>query len=171
YADVLPDTDVQLVPLAEGFKENVVLRSPQAANSWTFPLAVKGLTPRIAADGDVEFTDAAGEVTATIPHAFMEDSKIDPRSGDAAQSRAVSYELVMVDGKPALRMTADRAWLDAPERVYPVTVDPTVTASNSTYAQNTIGGDHSTETQIKVGSYDSGTNKANSFLQFSSLGT
>ncbi|WP_189601092.1 hypothetical protein, partial [Streptomyces lateritius] len=35
YADVLPDTDVQLVPLAEGFKENVVLRSPQAANSWT----------------------------------------------------------------------------------------------------------------------------------------
>ncbi|WP_269783582.1 LamG-like jellyroll fold domain-containing protein [Streptomyces sp. QHH-9511] len=171
YADVLPDTDVQLVPLAEGFKENIVLRSPQAANSWTFPLAVKGLTPRIAADGDVEFTDAAGKVTATIPHAFMEDSKIDPRSGDAAQSRAVTYELVTVDGKPALRMTADRAWLDAPERVYPVTVDPTVTASNSTYAQNTLGGDHSTETQIKVGSYDSGTNKANSFLQFSSLGT
>lgn len=45
YAAVLPDTDVELVPLAEGFKENIVLRSPQAANSWTFPLAVKGLTP------------------------------------------------------------------------------------------------------------------------------
>ncbi|MFE0779050.1 LamG-like jellyroll fold domain-containing protein, partial [Streptomyces sp. NPDC058861] len=130
-----------------------------------------GLTPRVAEDGDVEFTDAAGRVTATIPHAYMEDSRIDPRSGDAAQSRAVSYELVTVDGGPALRMTADRAWLDAPERVYPVTVDPTVTASNSTYTQNTIGGDHSTETQIKVGSYDSGTNKTNSFLQFSSLGT
>ncbi|MFF8510855.1 LamG-like jellyroll fold domain-containing protein [Streptomyces sp. NPDC015492] len=171
YADVLPDTDVQLVPLAEGFKENVVLRSPQAANSWTFPLAVKGLTPRVAEDGDVEFTDANGKVTATIPHAFMEDSRIDPRSGDPARSRAVTYELVTVDGEPALRMTADRAWLDDPARVYPVTVDPTVTASNSTYAQNTIGGDHSTETQIKVGSYDSGTNKTNSFLQFSSLGT
>ncbi|MFE6713052.1 LamG-like jellyroll fold domain-containing protein [Streptomyces sp. NPDC057695] len=171
YADVLPDTDVQLVPLAEGFKENVVLRSPQAANSWTFPLAVKGLTPRVAEDGDVEFTDANGKVTATIPHAFMEDSRIDPRSGDPAQSRAVTYELVTVDGEPALRMTADRAWLDDPARVYPVTVDPTVTASNSTYTQNTIGGDHSTETQIKVGSYDSGTNKTNSFLQFSSLGT
>ncbi|MFE5734003.1 LamG-like jellyroll fold domain-containing protein [Streptomyces sp. NPDC056528] len=171
YAGVLPETDVRLVPLAEGFKEYVVLRSPAAANSWVFPLDVKGMTPRIAADGDVEFTDAAGEVVATIPHAYMEDSKIDPRSGDAAQSRAVTYELTTVDGKPALRMTADRAWLDAPERVYPVSVDPTVTASNSTYTQNTIGGDHSTETQIKVGSYDSGTNKANSFLQFSSLGT
>ncbi|MCY0934721.1 LamG-like jellyroll fold domain-containing protein [Streptomyces sp. H34-S4] len=171
YAGVLPDTDVQLVPLAEGFKENLVLRSAKAANSWTFLLDGKGLTPRIAADGDVEFTDAAGKVTATIPHAFMEDSKIDPRSGDAAQSRAVTYELISVDGKPALRMTADRAWLDAPERVYPVTVDPTVTSSNSTYSQSTISGDHSTENQIKVGSYDSGTNKANSFLQFSSLGS
>ncbi|WP_318212927.1 LamG-like jellyroll fold domain-containing protein [Streptomyces sp. SJL17-1] len=171
YAGVLPDTDVQLVPLAEGFKENIVLRSPDAASSWVFPLDAKGLTPRIAADGDVEFTDAAGAVTATVPHAFMEDSRIDPRSGDAAQSRAVSYELTTVDGKPALRMTADRAWLAAPERVYPVTVDPTVTASNSTYTQNTIPGDHSTESMIKVGSYDAGTNKTNSFLQFPSLGT
>ncbi|WP_435189075.1 LamG-like jellyroll fold domain-containing protein [Streptomyces sp. bgisy126] len=171
YPGVLPETDVELLPLAEGFKENIVLRSPRAGNSWVFPLAVRGLTPRVAADGDVEFTDATGKVTATIPHAYMEDSRIDPRSGDAAQSRAVTYELITVDGGPALRMTADRAWLDAPERVYPVTVDPTVTASNSTYAQNTIGGDHSTETQIKVGSYDSGTNKTNSFLQFSSLGT
>ncbi|MEV4942876.1 LamG-like jellyroll fold domain-containing protein [Streptomyces zaomyceticus] len=171
YTGVLPETDVQLVPLAEGFKENIVLRSPQAANSWTFPLAVKGLTPRVAEDGDVEFTDAKGKVAATVPHAFMEDSRIDPRSGDPARSRAVTYELVTVDGEPALRMTADRAWLDDPARVYPVTVDPTVAASNSTYTQNTIGGDHSTETQIKVGSYDSGTNKTNSFLQFSSLGT
>lgn len=171
YAGVLPDTDVQLVPLTEGFKENIVLHSADAANSWLFPLDVKGLTPRIADDGDVEFTDADGKVTATIPHAFMEDSKVDKRSGDAAQSRAVSYELTTVDGRPALRMTADRRWLDDPERAYPVTVDPTITASNSTYAQNTIAGDHSTETQIKVGSYDSGTNKANSFLQFSSLGT
>ncbi|MGW7363622.1 LamG-like jellyroll fold domain-containing protein [Streptomyces sp. NPDC054841] len=171
YPGVLPETDVQLVPLAEGLKENVVLHSKDAANSWVFPLDVKGLTPRVAADGDVEFTDADGKVTANIPHAYMEDSKIDRRSGDAAQSRAVSYELITVDGEPALRLTADREWLDAPERVYPVTVDPTIVASNSTYTQNTISGDHSTENQIKIGSYDSGTNKANSFLQFSSLGT
>ncbi|MEU9866131.1 DNRLRE domain-containing protein, partial [Streptomyces sp. NPDC047971] len=171
YAGVLPDTDVQLVPLAEGFKENIVLKSPNAGNSWTFPLEAKGLTPRIAADGDVEFTDKDGTVTATIPHAFMEDSKTDPRSGDAAQSRAVTYELATVDGRPALRMTADRGWLDAPERVYPVTVDPTVTASNTTYVQNNYSADRSTENMIKVGSYDSGVNKANSFLQFPSLGT
>ncbi|MFJ2704355.1 LamG-like jellyroll fold domain-containing protein [Streptomyces sp. NPDC087428] len=171
YADVLPDTDLLLSPLAEGLKERLVLRSPDAPNSWLFPLDAQGLTPRVADNGDVRFTDGDGEGTATIPHAFMEDSRIDPRSGDAAISRALSYELTTADGKPALRLTADRAWLDDPARAYPVTVDPTITAGNSTYAQNTIGGDHSTENQLKVGSYDSGTNKANSFLQFSSLGT
>ncbi|MFD9795021.1 LamG-like jellyroll fold domain-containing protein [Streptomyces sp. NPDC059070] len=171
YPDVLKDTDLKLSPLAEGFKERIVLKSKDAPNSWLFPLKAKGLTPAIGADGDVVLTGADGKVAATVPHAFMEDSKIDPRSGDAAQSRAVTYELTTANGAPALRMTADRTWLDDPKRVFPVTVDPTVAAGNSTYTQNTIGGDHSTENMIKVGSYDSGANKANSFLQFSSLGT
>ncbi|MEW2634830.1 LamG-like jellyroll fold domain-containing protein [Streptomyces sp. NPDC048389] len=171
YAGVLPETDLQLVPLAEGFKENIVLRSPDAAHSWVFPLELKGLTPRLTDDGSVEFTDASGKVTATIPHAFMEDAKIHPRSGEPTRSYAVDYELTEVGGKPALRMTADSSWLNDPERVYPVTVDPTITASNTTYVQSNYSADRSTESQIKVGSYDSGTNKANSFLQFSSLGT
>ncbi len=171
YPDALPGTDLMLAPLAEGFKEHLVLHSKDAANSWVFPLDLKGLTPRITADGDVEFTDADGEVTAIIPHAFMTDAKIDERSGDPTLSQAVDYEITTVGDKPALRMTADRAWLDDPARVYPVTVDPTIAASNSTYAQNTIPGNHSTESEIKVGSYDSGTNRALSFLQFSSLAT
>ncbi|WP_236245278.1 LamG-like jellyroll fold domain-containing protein [Streptomyces sp. CC210A] len=171
YPAVLPDTDLRLVPLAEGFKELLVLHSPDAPNSWLFPLELKGLTPRVTDAGDVEFTDGEGKVAARIPHAFMEDAKIDPRSGDATRSQAVSYELVEEGGKPALRMTADEEWLKDPERVYPVTVDPTVTTSNSTYVQSNYSADRSTENQIKVGSYDSGTNKANSFLQFSSLGT
>ncbi|WP_226962683.1 MULTISPECIES: LamG-like jellyroll fold domain-containing protein [unclassified Streptomyces] len=171
YPSVLPDTDLRLVPLAEGFKELLVLHSPDAPNSWLFPLELKGLTPRVTDAGDVEFTDGEGKVAARIPHAFMEDAKIDPRSGDATRSQAVSYELVEEGGKPALRMTADEEWLKDPERVYPVTVDPTVTTSNSTYVQSNYSADRSTENQIKVGSYDSGTNKANSFLQFSSLGT
>ncbi|MFF9626852.1 LamG-like jellyroll fold domain-containing protein [Streptomyces griseosporeus] len=172
YNGVLPDTDVQLVPIADGFKENVVLRSPDAANSWTFKLDAQGLTPRLADNGDVEFLGADGKVAATVPHAYMEDANIDRRSGEGARSGAVSYELTTVDGEPALRMTADRAWLDDPKRVYPVTVDPTtVLASEATYVQTDYASNRSAETQIKVGSYDSGTTKANSFLQFSNLGT
>ncbi|MGW5659347.1 LamG-like jellyroll fold domain-containing protein [Streptomyces sp. NPDC003758] len=172
YNGVLPDTDVQLVPIADGFKENVVLRSPDAANSWVFKLDAQGLTPRLAENGDVDFVGADGKVAATVPHAYMEDANIDRRSGEGARSAKVSYELTTVDGEPALRMTADRSWLDDPERVYPVTVDPTtVLASEATYVQTDYAANRSAETQIKVGSYDSGTTKANSFLQFSNLGT
>ncbi|WP_244173834.1 DNRLRE domain-containing protein, partial [Streptomyces recifensis] len=173
YADALPGTDVQLAPIADGFKENLVLRSKDADNSWLFALDAKGLTPRIGKNGDVEFTGADGKVAATVPHAYMEDSRIDRRSGDGARSSKVTYELATVDGEPALRMTADRDWLDDPERVYPVTVDPTTVmgASQATYVQNDYSSNRSAETQIKVGSYDSGTTKANSFLQFSSLGS
>ncbi|MFJ8946846.1 LamG-like jellyroll fold domain-containing protein [Streptomyces sp. NPDC102395] len=171
YAGVLPGTDVELVPTADGFKENVVLHSKDAADSWVFRLDAKGLTPRLAANGDVEFTGADGKVTASIPHAFMVDSRVDPRSGEGTRSQQVSYDLTTVDGEPALRMTADRAWLDDPERVYPVTVDPTtvVASSEATYVQSDASINRSNEAQIKVGSYDSGTNKANSFLQFSTL--
>lgn len=171
YAGVLADTDLVLSPLAEGFKERIVLNSPQAASSWVFPLDLKGLTPGITGDGDVEFKDAAGKVVATVPHGFMEDSKVDPVSGERTMSRAVSYQLVTVDGGPALRMTADADWLQDPDRVYPVVVDPTFTATNSTYVHSGNTVDHSSEDVIKVGSYDSGTNKARSFLQFSSLAT
>ncbi|WP_143570491.1 LamG-like jellyroll fold domain-containing protein [Streptomyces acidiscabies] len=171
YPQVVPGTDVQLVPIADGFKENLVLNSPAAANSWLFRLDAEGLTPRLAETGDVEFTGVDGKVAATVPHAYMVDSKTDPRSGEGARSARVSYELTTVDGQSALRMTADRSWLDDPERVYPVTVDPTtvVSASEGTYVQSDAALNRSTETQIKVGSYDAGTNKANSFLQFSSL--
>ncbi|WP_343237982.1 DNRLRE domain-containing protein [Streptomyces sp. SID2999] len=116
----------------------------------------------------MEFTGADGKVAATVPHAYMEDSRIDRRSGDGARSHEVRYELTTVDGEPALRMTADRDWLDDPERVYPTTV---VNASQATYVQNDYSSNRSAENQIKVGSYDSGTTKANSFLQFSSLGS
>ncbi|MEW1721105.1 LamG-like jellyroll fold domain-containing protein [Streptomyces sp. NPDC093109] len=175
YSGVLPDTDLELISLAEGLKENLVLRSADAGNSWLFPLKLQGLTPRLTDAGGVEFTDADGRITATMPPAYMADSKVDPASGETAQSRDIRYELTTVDGTPdgapALRMTADRTWLDDPARVYPVTVDPTIAASNSTYTQNTISGNHSTEEQLKVGTYNSGTDKTRSLLQFSSLGT
>ncbi|MFJ5103340.1 DNRLRE domain-containing protein [Streptomyces sp. NPDC088554] len=58
-------------------------------------------------------------------------------------------------------------------RVRPSTVDtpaPAIAVSGSTYAQNTRPGDHSARDRVKVGSYDSGTNKANAFLRFGALG-
>ncbi|MET8131358.1 LamG-like jellyroll fold domain-containing protein [Streptomyces sp. NPDC005251] len=169
YAGVMPDTDLKLVPLADGVKEKIVLSSAKAPTSWSFKLDAKGLKPQLADKGSVEFTDASGAVVERIPHAFMQDSHLNRRSGEPARSQAVEYGLSRSGDDWILTMTADRSWLGAKNRVWPVTVDPTLAVSDSTYAESGLAGDHSTEDVLKVGSYDSGTHSANSFLHLTGL--
>ncbi len=169
YAGALPGTDLELVPLADGVKEKLLLNSADAPTSWSFTLKGKGLTPRLAGDGSVEFTDARGKVTERIPHAFMQDASVDPKSGEHATSHAVQYSLARKNGHWVLTMKAGASWVADSRRVWPITVDPTVTDGADTYAETGNSGDHSTEDVLKVGSYNSGTNSANSFLHFTNL--
>jgi hypothetical protein len=171
YRGVLPDTDLELTTLAAGVKEALILRSVRAAGTWVFPLTMHGVTPRIGADGAVEFVGTDGAVAAVIPPGIMRDAKVEPRSAEAAESRSIRYELVTVDGGPALRMTADAGWLADPARVYPVTVDPTFSTNGSTYVQSGITTSNAGDTQLKIGSYNGGTTKARTFLSFANFGS
>lgn len=167
YPGVFPGVDLVESAVAYGVKGSLVLHSADAGNSWLFPLRLKGLTPRLAAEGDVQFVDATGAVRQTIPHGFMEDSKVDPRSGERAFSREVTYALATgADGAPALRVSVDRGWLADPARVFPVTVDPTsmMGTSSTTYVETLVPGPHNSETGIKIGTWDGGSHKARSFL-------
>ncbi|MFY1637737.1 LamG-like jellyroll fold domain-containing protein [Solwaraspora sp. WMMB335] len=128
YPAVLPGTDLEVVARPDGVKETLVLASPAAGSEWVFPLALHKLSARSGADGAIELVDRAGAVAAAIPPAFMRDSSVDAATGRAAQSSAVTMELVQLDDGPAIKMVADRAWLTDPARVFPVRVDPTVTA-------------------------------------------
>ena len=166
YSSVLPDTNLTVTPTGIGLKEDIVLTSAKAGNSWTFPLTLKGLTPKLdSATGSVDLLDSTGTVREQIPAAYAYDSKVDPRSGDPATTHAVSYQLVSSGGSTDLVVTLDPSWLHAPAREFPVTVDPTITDGwTTTYAESDNAGDHSTEQSIKVGSYDSGTHSANAFI-------
>ncbi|MGW2696099.1 LamG-like jellyroll fold domain-containing protein [Streptomyces sp. NPDC001296] len=172
YPGVLPDTDLTLRPTAVGLKESIVLSSARAANSWEFPLDLKGLTPVPQRDGSIELRDTSGKKAGEIPPAYAYDSHVDRRSGERATTHAVHYTLTTSGDRPVLRVTLDAAWLHAPDRVFPVTVDPSVDNEQAitTYAESGSPGDHSMEQTIKVGSYDSGTHSAVSYLQFPGLG-
>ncbi len=171
YPGVLPATDLMLSTVGGGLTESIVLRSVNAPASWVFPLHLNGLTPRIAADGSVEFVNPAGTVVARVPRGYMRDSSANQRSGGPAESSAVSYQLVTSGGQPALRMSVDTAWLRDPARVFPVTVDPNFTATGTTYVYYPDTGDFSSYDDMLIGTFDSGTNTANSFLAFSGLGS
>ncbi|EFC82515.1 DNRLRE domain-containing protein [Parafrankia sp. EUN1f] len=124
FAEVREQADLELSATGSGLKEVIVLRSPDAPTSWTFPLALEGLTASLDEQGQVVLSDGSGSPVALIPRGWMEDSSPEP-----ATSEGVTYSLVegADGGAPALRVDLDADWLAAPERVFPVRVDPTVT--------------------------------------------
>jgi RHS repeat-associated protein len=109
-----------------GVKETIVLAAaPQGDTAHVFDLAASpGLTPRPAAGGGLGFVDATGEVVFVVPAPFMVDSSGTP----AGYSDAVRFDLQDSGEGWRLTMTADHDWLTDPARVYPVRIDPTITA-------------------------------------------
>ncbi|MFI8087975.1 DNRLRE domain-containing protein [Streptomyces sp. NPDC086080] len=170
YEDVRRDSDLVLEAAHGAVKETIVLNSPDAPREWTFPLHLGGLTPSLDPHGAVLLKDAGGETQAVIPKGWMEDSAHDPRTGGPALSGDVDYRLVEKDGRWSLKVLLDEAWLDAPERVYPVRVDPSVDDiddNGDSFVQDTWpDGNFAGDDELKVGSYDAGTNRAISYLKF-----
>lgn len=176
YPNILANTDIELTATRSGSKETIVLKSRGAVNSWVFPLNLQGLTARLESNGSVSLLDKVGSPVAAIPQGWMQDSKMQP-DGEFTTSQAVTYELITVDGRQALKVTADRAWLDDPARIYPVRVDPTASLwddlgdayVDSTSVQNI--------NSLGVGCYDAdgagsgGCNYRRSFLSFTNFGT
>ncbi|WP_157856385.1 FG-GAP-like repeat-containing protein [Actinacidiphila yeochonensis] len=174
YADARPGADLALRATAGGVKEDIVLKSADAPADWVFPLRLEGLTASQAVDGSVVFSDESGKERASLPKGWMEDSAVDPRSGDGAISTGVTLSLVTYRGAPAVRMHADETWLHDSARVFPVRIDPSVSSADDnsdTYVESPYDQDFSGDLELKVGTYDGGAHKANAFMKFDSVST
>lgn len=112
-----------------------------------------------------------------MPAGWMEDSNLAPNSNQGEISSGVKYELIDIAGGQALKVSLDSDWLRDPKRVFPVKVDPSVTtvtgtvATSGTYVQSPYNQNFSTDTNIKVGTYDKGGHKAAAFLRFNGVET
>jgi RHS repeat-associated protein len=151
YPNVSTDADFALTATAVGFQDKLILRSAEAATVWRFPLRLNGLTPQLAA-GAVRLVDKSGAVRGVIPPGYMVDSAGGPQ-GQGARSNNVTYQLVQENGGWTLVMTLDQAWLRSPQRVFPVTADPTVRypAYDDTYVTSAYSQDLSSLTTMSVG--------------------
>ncbi|MFF5234696.1 LamG-like jellyroll fold domain-containing protein [Dactylosporangium sp. NPDC000521] len=167
YRNVYPGVDLELGAKASGTKENLVLHSADVPTQYVYPLKLKGLTPRLNAAGEVEFVTAAGAVGLTMPAGYMEDAS-NSHAGAGEISNGVRYELVQVDGGPAVKVSIDGAWLRDPQRKFPVVLDPQtrVVTQYDTYAISTDRtSPRNLEQTLAVGSWN-GTEKARSFINF-----
>jgi RHS repeat-associated protein len=174
YRDISAGVDLQVYSRPAGVDDTLVLKSASATDTYVFPLTLKGLKVAVeSSTGDLVFTDAAtGAEMARTPSGFMEDANVNPHSGLGARSSGVTYHLVP-DGKggQAIQVTLNRAWLSDPARVYPVTVDPPVvttanTAQDDTYVDSAASGDFASQTEMFVGTWDSGHSLYHSYMHF-----
>lgn len=115
HRSILPGVNLELSTGSTGLKETLVLASPATAETFLFPLQLKGLTAVVdPSTGDVLYRDSDGTARGRTPRGFMVDSKIDPRSGDPSRSDAVTYVIVPSGVGQALKVSLDRAWLAGP---------------------------------------------------------
>lgn len=180
FPEFVPGSDLELESQPRGIKETIVLKSATAPRSFVFPLNLSANLTASLVGRDVVLIDEHGTERARIPAGTMEDSNtVEVR----ATSTAVAYELMTVAGRPALKVTADSAWLDDPARVYPVRIDPTVIPTDRVtpnYAVSAgVNGSVSGASDLQVGcrpaagatncSSTSGWNAFTSLLSFPSL--
>ncbi|MEV7679883.1 LamG-like jellyroll fold domain-containing protein [Streptomyces sp. NPDC088341] len=174
YPEVRPSADLELIAGSDSVKETLILKDADAPARWRFPLELEGLTARLDTHGGVVFVDSEGERRAWMPPGWMEDSKLAENANEGAISSGVSYQLSEESGRQILTVSLDEEWLSAPERIYPVHVDPSVksvASTSGTYVESPYNQNFSSDTALKVGTYDGGGHKAAGFLRFSGLET
>jgi len=141
YEGVFPDTDLVYEVENSGVKEIFELaKKPGDVGrvSWTWRVDFEGSLRRDEFGG-VEFLDADSNVDLVMVPPTMWDSA--GKSGNQADNQtALDAEVSEQDGVWWITLRADRGWLNSPDRVYPVMVDPeTWVPHNDTRGYKTNG--------------------------------
>jgi RHS repeat-associated protein len=119
YGDAFPGIAAVLTATNGGLKEDLVLSDASARTEFRYRLATSdGLTAREDESGGAVLVDRDGKRRLTLAAPFMTDAA-------GAESTAVTLDVESGEQGQALVVSADRDWVAAPEREFPVTIDPT----------------------------------------------
>ena len=118
YQNVIANVDIVYTVQNNVLKEDIVLKSKDAPNSFKFRLNTNGLTVA-EKNGAIALFDAAGyEVFAFAP-LYMEDSS-------GKRSENVQLTCASIKNGYEITISADTAFLNAADTVYPVVIDPSI---------------------------------------------
>ncbi|MBE6638633.1 MAG: DNRLRE domain-containing protein, partial [Ruminococcaceae bacterium] len=125
YNGILPGTDLEYILLGSTLKENILIHEKQNSYTYTFELSLNNLTANLNEDGSIHFITESGEVLYRMPAPYLYDA-------GGAYSSAASYALSDAqNGKYTLTLSADSDWINAKDRAFPVTLDPTIDMDES----------------------------------------
>ena len=125
YRGILPQTDLQYTLTGKQLKENIVVHARADQYVYSFDLHIENAAPLLQENGEIVVRSKNGDGEFTIQAPYMTDAS-------GTRSEAVTYALERTSKYDyRLTVTADAAWINRAETKFPVTIDPTVTASNS----------------------------------------
>ncbi|MFI6930729.1 DNRLRE domain-containing protein [Streptomyces sp. NPDC050287] len=152
YVNVLPDVDLKVRSITDGFSELLVVKSPEAAKNpalaeLKLPVDSPGLDLQETASGGLAAVDqAAGGVvfeaaqplmwdsaeasgtqahtvrSATVEGAASTAANVEDGPGDGANVAPIDVEVASDDSE--LRLTPDQGMLTDPRTTFPVYIDP-----------------------------------------------
>ena len=123
YENVFSGVDLQYIVSPGELKENIILKNKNAQNSFTVNYNIGELTAEAVDEHTINLM-AGNEIVYTISAPYMIDS-------NSEKSEAVTLDVDKnKNGKLCVNIVADSSWLQAEERAYPVTVDPTISFIN-----------------------------------------
>ncbi|MBO4537841.1 MAG: hypothetical protein J5694_03130 [Erysipelotrichaceae bacterium] len=124
YDDILPFIHADYRILGQTIKEDIVLESREALTSLkeglTFRLEAEGYTVTRTDDRTITFLDSEGTEVYQLTAPVMID-----------EAGASSSDLSLVlekqdDGSFLVKLLSDLAWLSSEDRVFPITIDPSL---------------------------------------------
>ena len=121
YSDVFPRVDYQYTVFGNSVKEDIILLEKGEKNSFSYYVDACGLSATLT--GNTLYLHEAGADPEREAVFVLEAPEMEDAAGEI--SFGVKMTLSEADGLYLVTVTADKEWLDAPERVYPVRIDPT----------------------------------------------
>lgn len=139
YTDAYDEADLTYSVENTGIKENIIINEKKNVYRYSFVLNCENLICTQGEDGIIRFLSCeSSEEIFYIPVSFMYDA-------GGVTSYAVTQELRTHGNDTILTVSCDSSWINADERVFPVTVDPQISIK--------------TDSKIKTYSCDNGVIK------------
>lgn len=148
YADIYDGIDIEYILVGNNIKENIIVKEKQDSYTFSFDLKLNKLSAELVNGAIILYDYDSGEQVYEIPVPYMYDA-------NNVYSDSVEYSLVQNNKwKYTFTVTADAEWINADDRAFPVTVDPTVGVADNTITDITICDEDSTTTtssSLKLG--------------------
>ncbi len=119
YENVFDDVDLEYIVSSVGLKENIILKSKNAQNTFTVNYNIGGLTAEVVDIHTINLM-AGEEIVYTITAPYMIDS-----NGEKSEGLVLEVDKNN-NGKLRVNILVDNEWLREENRAYPVIIDPTI---------------------------------------------